>query len=319
MLVFFVRKTSRGCLMGLANLVPGVSGGTMVLVMGLYDEFIRSVADVTRLRLTRRNVLFLGVLVGTAAVAIVALSGTMGRLVSVQRSAMYALFIGMTLGGAPLLWKMLRPIRPAAVGGLVLGLAIMIAIAMTRQEKPDSEAVKAAAASGELTVVYDSSNYGADLAAGTLGMSSMVLPGISGAYMLLVLGRYEAILLAISNFKSYVLSGFTEGGASALHVLIPVAIGSILALVVLSNFLKWMLRHHEQLMLGTLLGILLGSVVGIWPFSVAVAEAMAKARAEAGIAAGTEAVVFTAADYGFGGVLAVAGYLATVMLSRMKK
>ncbi|MFQ5495640.1 MAG: undecaprenyl phosphate translocase family protein, partial [Phycisphaerae bacterium] len=96
-----VRSAIGGVLMGLANLVPGVSGGTMILVVGLYDEFIAAVADVSRLRFTRRNTMFLAVVVAAAAAAIVSLAGTLGRAVEFHRAAMFSLFIGLTLGGAP--------------------------------------------------------------------------------------------------------------------------------------------------------------------------------------------------------------------------
>ncbi len=288
------RTAVAGVLMGLANLVPGVSGGTMIVVMGLYDEFVTGVADVTRLRFSKKNVLFLAVLVCAASVAIVSLAGTMSRAVTLHRSAMFSLFIGMTLGGAPLLVRMLRRFSPASVAGVVLGLSLMIVIAVTNDEPPDRDAVKRAVATGEFVIQAD---YARDLAAGVLGMSAMVLPGISGAYMLLILGRYETILAAVSAAKGYVTSGGSEGDPAAfLGVLIPVAIGAIVSLVVLSNFLKWMLHSHRDVTIGALLGILLGSVVGIWPFDAA----------------------STAADCGIGAALAVAGFVATVLLSRIR-
>ena len=113
-----VRTGITGVLMGLANLVPGVSGGTMVLIMGLYDEFVSSVADVTRLRFTKRNVVFLGVLGVFVVATIASLAEPTKSLVTNHRTAMYALFIGMTLGGAPMLWRMLQPAKPGSYPAL---------------------------------------------------------------------------------------------------------------------------------------------------------------------------------------------------------
>ncbi|MCH8149050.1 MAG: DUF368 domain-containing protein [Planctomycetes bacterium] len=287
------RAAVGGLLMGLANLVPGVSGGTMIVVVGLYDRFIESIADVTRLRFTRQNVLFLAIMGITAAVAIGAFAGTLGRAVSLHRSAMFSLFIGMTLGGAPLLLGMIKKFRFQTSMGVLLGLAVMVAIALTRDEPPNRQVVREAIEQG--TIVIQSA-YARDAAAGILGMSAMVLPGISGAYMLLILGRYETILGAISIVKN-VLTG--SGGQSdlsvALHVLVPTAIGAILSLVLLSNILKWLLHHYRDATLGVLLGILLGSVVGIWPFDS----------------------VSEAGDYVIGSLLAVGGFAATTLLSRI--
>ena len=287
------RAAVGGVLMGLANLVPGVSGGTMIVVVGLYDRFIESIADVTRLRFTRQNVLFLAIVGITAAVAIATFAGTLGRAVSLHRSAMFSLFIGMTLGGVPLIFRMIKNFHTRTSMGVVLGLAVMIGIALTRDEPPNRQVVREAIEKGAIVV---QPSYARDLAAGIFGMSAMVLPGISGAYMLLIMGRYETILGAIAIVKS----GLTHSGEQpdlsvALHVLVPTAIGAILSLVLLSNILKWLLHHYRDATLGVLLGILLGSVVGIWPFDSA---------SQIG-------------DYVIGSSLVVAGFVATTILSRI--
>lgn len=290
-----VRSAVAGVLMGLANLVPGVSGGTMILVTGLYDEFIGSLADVTRLRFTKRNVLFLLIVGGAALVAVAALAGTLSRAVTLYRSAMFALFLGLTLGGAPLLIRMVNGFTTASLIGVLFGLAGMIAIAATREEPPDQEAIRARAAAGEFVIVHD---YARDVAAGALGMSAMVLPGISGAYMLLVLNRYEPILASIAATKDYVMSAGEQGDPAAfLRILIPTGIGAVISLVLLSNLLKLMLRQYQKPTLGLLLGILFGAVVGIWPFDAA----------------------SRVGDYALGGLLAIAGFLCTFALSRLTR
>ncbi len=256
-----VRCAIAGVLMGLANLVPGVSGGTMVLIMGLYDEFISSIADVTRLKFRTQSILFLGILGGAIAVTIVALSGKMADAVEEQRSVMYALFIGLTLGGAPLLWRMAKPIKAPSVITMGCGFGLMVALAVM---SPAAEAPNDTAAETSVVEPVDHS-YGRDVAAGVLGMGAMVLPGISGAFMFLIIGRYEAILTSISQIKEYALSFGKSGDLEALHVLVPVAIGAILSLLVVTNLMKWLLHRHKQATAGLLLGILLGSVIRLWP------------------------------------------------------
>ncbi len=288
-----VRSLVGGALMGMANLVPGVSGGTMIVITRLYDEFIESLADVTRLRFSRRNVAFLALVGFTAAIAIASLAGTLSRAVTLQRSAMFSLFIGMTLGGVPMLVRMIPRFNKRAVGGLLAGLAVMVLIAATSHEPPDKVAIKEAVAAGTFMV---EPAYARDGVAGVLGMSAMVLPGISGAYMLLVLGRYETILAAIKLAKDFALSGAQEGDPAVfLRVLIPTAIGALISLIFLSNALKWLLHHQRSLTIGALLGILLGSVVGIWPFDAAT----------------------TTMGYGIGAGLAGVGFVVTRLLSRI--
>ncbi|MFQ5589739.1 MAG: DUF368 domain-containing protein [Phycisphaerae bacterium] len=289
-----VRSAIGGLLMGLANLVPGISGGTMIVIMGLYEEFVRSIADVTRLRLTRRNVMFLGIVGLTALGAIASLAGVMSRTVTLHRSAMFSLFIGMTLGGVPVLVRMSARVKVASVVGLALGLIIMVIIVAEGDRSPDREAIRTAVARGTFII---EPNYAGDLTAGALGMAAMVLPGISGAYMLLVLGRYEPILASVSLAKTYVLSLGDDGVPQTfMRVVIPTSIGALTSLVVLSGFLKWMLVKHRDAMVGLLLGILLGSILGIWPFDKG---------------SGPQ-------DYAAGAALSVLGFAATALLSRIK-
>ncbi len=229
-----LRTAAAGVLMGIANLIPGVSGGTMILAMGVYQEFIDSVADVTALRFSLRRLVFLGIVGGCAVGAIVLLAGVILYLLFHYSSAMYALFIGLTLGGAPLLARSLRPLRADVVVATLAGLALMLGIVLLKS-------------SGSLP-----HNMGMDFVNGLVGATTMVLPGISGSYMLLVMDQYERVVGAVSDLN--------------LRIIVPVGIGAVLGIVGLSNLLKYLLRRHHRVTVGVLLGILLGSVLGLWPF-----------------------------------------------------
>ena len=95
------RSVFGGVLMGLANLVPGISCGTMLLAAGIYPRFIDAVANVTRFRIQFRSLLVLGCVVGAAGLGILLLAGTLKDLVVDHRWVMYSLFIGLTLGELP--------------------------------------------------------------------------------------------------------------------------------------------------------------------------------------------------------------------------
>ncbi|MCG8406793.1 MAG: DUF368 domain-containing protein [Phycisphaerales bacterium] len=252
-----------GVLMGLANLVPGVSGGTMILIIGLYDDFISSVADITRLKFTRRSFLIVGMIGGIAILSIAMLAGQIGKLMDAYPLAMYSLFIGMTLGGVPMLWQMVKPLNPGSILPLMAGIAVMVVIALTttgasRLSDEEKASLKERVKSGEFIL---EPNYALDIAAGVLGMSAMVLPGVSGAYMLLLLGRYRQILGAIAAAKTYVLSFGKEGDLTWLQIVLPVGIGVLVSVIGVTNILKWLLHHHERPTVALLLGILVGSAV----------------------------------------------------------
>lgn len=242
-----------GVLMGLANLVPGISGGTMLLAAGIYPRFIEAIADVTTLRLRPRSVLLLGAVVAAAAAAILLLAGPTRLLVVERRWVMYSLFIGLTLGGVPLVWRLVRPATSATWIAAALGLAGMAAMAFTTP-----------AGGGQAQTALL-------LLAGAAGAAAMILPGVSGGYLLLLLGQYLPILGAIDQLKRALL-GAREGAldtallGEALAVVVPVGVGVGVGVVAISNLVRWLLARFPKPTLGFLLGLLVGAVVGLWPF-----------------------------------------------------
>lgn len=237
-----IRTAVGGVLMGIANLIPGVSGGTMILAVGLYEEFIDSVADVTALRFRLRRILFLGILFCCAGISIFTLSKVILHLLLWYSSAMFALFVGFTLGGTPLLLKLIGKFRVGSVVGTVAGFGLMAAIAYLKHL-------------GDMAMPR---NMPMDFVAGVVGSVTMVLPGISGSYMLLIMDQYDRVIGAVADLK--------DGALEAIRILIPVGIGAVIGIVGLSNLLKYLLRRHAHVTLGFLLGMLLGSVLGLWPF-----------------------------------------------------
>ncbi len=234
-----VRGTFGGVLMGLANLVPGISGGTMLLAAGVYTQFINGVAEFTTFRFRLRPFLLLSSIAVAAGAAILLLAGPVKSLVIDHRWIMYSLFVGLTLGGLPLVWRMARPGTPSVWIGATVGLGLMVWMVLSE-----------ARGGGERDTLLL-------FVAGVAGASAMILPGVSGAYLLIVLGQYEVILGAIDRIS---LNGDTLG------VLGPVAAGVLVGVVGVSNLVKWALEHHEKPTLGVLLGLLVGAVPGIWPF-----------------------------------------------------
>lgn len=255
--MLLVRAAIGGVLMGLANLVPGISGGTMLLAAGVYPEFVESVSAVTRLARRVRPWIVLAAVGIPAVLAIGVLAGTVRDVVLEQRWVAYSLFIGLTLGGAPTLYRMLRPLRRRAIVAAVVAFGAMVALALLQE-----------------TGTAETSDAGGGLAglgvAGFAGAAAMVLPGVSGGYLLLVLGQYVAVLDAISGFAEALRGGSLEPILSALPPLIAIGVGVVVGVVLVSNAVRWLLRHHREATLGALLGLLLGAVAGLWPFRAAV-------------------------------------------------
>jgi putative membrane protein len=255
---FVPRGLLGGTLMGLANLVPGISGGTMLLATGVYPSFINAIADLTVLRFKPRSIVVLATIGGAAIVAIGLLAGPTRELVIDQRSLMYSFFIGLTLGGLPLVWRLAQPITAPVWIGAAVAFALMVAMAIGTDGGNGG-----GAESIPLLVL-----------SGLAGASAMILPGISGGYLLLILGQYEPILGAIDELKQGLIGpiGFDlERVLASMNVVIPVGIGVVLGVVGVSNLLRWLLDRYQKPTLGALLGLLLGAVVGLYPFQQPVA------------------------------------------------
>lgn len=268
LLALAVRGGVGGVLMGLANLVPGISGGTMLLAAGVYPRFIAAIGELTTLKFRKASIVVLGSVIVAALAAIVLLAGPVKELVVNQRWVMYSLFIGLTLGGVPVVWRLItaapgshtadekqRPTATVWIAALI-GFIAMAALA-----------------------VYQSAGGGSDvertgfvfmLLAGVAGASAMILPGVSGGYLLLVLGVYVPILAGVDAFKDGLKAQDMEVLTTVgLAVVLPVGLGVVLGVVGVSNLLRWLLAKFEKATLGVLLGLLLGAVVGLWPFQAA--------------------------------------------------
>ena len=251
-----------GVLMGLANLVPGISGGTMLLAAGVYPRFIRAIADITTLQFRRESLIVLGSVGVSAGLAIALLAGVVKGLVVDHRWIMYSLFIGLTLGGVPVVWKMAKPGSRSLWIGAVVGFVAMALLGI-------AQSTGAGQGGG------DESSRLLLFVAGVAGASAMILPGVSGGYLLLVLGQYVTILggieAVVTALKARDIAAIWD---PALNIVVPVGVGVVIGVVAVSNLLKVLLARYEKPTLGVLLGLLVGAVVGLWPFQQGVAPAV---------------------------------------------
>ncbi len=246
-----------GVLMGLANLVPGISGGTMLLAAGVYPDFIGGIAEVTTLKFRKRSLVTLACVGGAAGFAILLLAGPVKDLVVHYRWAMYSLFIGLTLGGVPIVKGLLGPMDRSAKAGAFVGFLGMAALALVQAVGADG----AGAAGGPVLLFV----------AGVVAAGAMILPGLSGGYLLLVLGAYVPILSGVHGLKEALKAKDVVALVDPLTtVVIPVGVGVVVGIVVVSNVLKWFLDKHRSATLGGLLGLLVGAVVGLYPFQAGV-------------------------------------------------
>jgi len=252
--ILALRGAIGGLFMGLANLVPGISGGTMLVAAGVYERFIDAIAELTTFRFRPASLVTFGSIVTAAALAIVLLAGVVRDLVLDHRWVMYSLFIGLTLGGVPVVWRLIGQATRGTWVGACVGFAAMAALAWVQATQQ--------VAGGE-----SDAGFVMLLIAGVAGASAMILPGVSGGYLLLVLGVYVTILTGIDDLKEAIHTrNFDAAIEVGVHLVLPVGLGVVAGVVGVSNLLRWLLHRFNKPTLGVLLGLLVGAVVGLWPF-----------------------------------------------------
>lgn len=243
----------KGACMGAADVIPGVSGGTIAFIMGIYDEFVGSIASINteavKLLLGGKfrefwkhiNGNFLLALVLGIAVSVFTLAGLMQMLLSDYPIQTWAFFFGLIVASSIFIlrgisgWKMREGLFLAF--GIALGVVVCT---LSPTQTPDG-----------LWFIFLS---------GAIAICAMILPGISGSFILLILGKYQYIMGCIS--------GLLSGDFWSNFVILAVfAVGAACGIIGFSKFLHWLLARWNKETLIVLAGFIIGSLVKVWPWS----------------------------------------------------
>jgi len=237
----------RGMLMGAADIVPGVSGGTMAFITGIYSRLLGAISgfDIAALKLvlngrwreawTKVDGGFLLVLGLGIALSVFSLARLITHLLATEPLLLWSFFFGLILASALTLLRHVQRWTPGAVGGLVLAVLIATAIGM---------APVLSLPPHELSFFF----------AGFIAICAMILPGISGSFILVLLGMYPRVLAAIESFSLLPLIFFALGAGSGL--------------LVFSRLLHWLLGRYHGQTLAFLTGFLFGSLLVVWPWKL---------------------------------------------------
>ena len=244
-LISHLRIAAIGFCMGAADLVPGVSGGTVAFVCGIYDRLINGIkaCDLTCLRLLLRGrlrevwarvpVVFLVTLGVGLLTAILSLSHVLSALFRSHPVQLWSFFFGLILGSIVLLVRETRPWRPRDVAAFLLtagGTFWLVG----------------------LGALQTPANPLYLFPAGFIAISAMILPGISGSYLLVILGKYQQVLDAV-NDRDF----------ASLGIFIAGIVAGILSFV---HLVSWLLRTWRHVTLVALIGIMAGALRTVWPW-----------------------------------------------------
>ncbi len=235
----------RGLLMGAADIVPGVSGGTVAFITGIYDRLLASIRafDLQCVRLVLRgNIkmawqhvdgIFLSALLLGIATSILTLAQLVSWLLHTYPVQLWAFFFGLVLASALVLLRQIDAWNTQRILSLACGAAIALWIALSPVANLDIG----------LAGVFLS---------GFIAICAMILPGISGSFILVLLGMYSTVLSALKSFDLLFIAVF--------------AAGAVAGLMVFSRFLHWLLQRAHAATMALLTGFLFGSLVVVWPW-----------------------------------------------------
>lgn len=243
----------KGFAMGAANVIPGVSGGTIAFITGIYERLIDALKsfDLKAARYLLRldikgfaehvDLLFLVSLALGMVTSVLTLAKILKYAFEVHPSWVGAFFFGLIFASIFSVGKMVKQWRAREVIVLIFGLAVAVTLAFMSPASESANPIYLAVC-------------------GVAGMCSMIIPGISGSFILLLMGNYKLIVLdAINNLRQM---NFAE----SLPILIPVGIGAVLGLAVLSHVLSWLFKKFHDTAVALITGFVVGSLVIIWPW-----------------------------------------------------
>ena len=272
----------KGACMGAADVIPGVSGGTIAFIMGIYDEFVGSIAkiDATAVKMLfsgrikdfwkHINGTFLVALAAGIGISVIALAGLMQTLLSTFPIQTWAFFFGLIVASSMFILRGISGWRIKDFIMLALGLALGVTVCtLSPTQTPE-----------DMWFIFIS---------GALAICAMILPGISGSFILLILGKYQYIMARITELVSGV-----DPGRNAL-ILGVFMLGAVVGILGFSKFLHWLLARWHRATLIVLAGFIIGSLVKVWPWSNT--EALAQAEAAGGMLWGW-ALLFAVLGFG---------------------
>lgn len=250
----------RGVGMGAVELVPGVSSGTLALVLGIYGKLVHTIATGAsaigsllrgRVREARAHLravpwLWLIALLAGIGGGVLVLAGPLERLLLDHPQAMAGLFFGLIVGAVVTCWGMLK--RPTPTIAAVLAVTAALFFLLLGQHAGTGEAAEQV---GQPWWVF--------FLGGAVAVTAMILPGISGSFILLLLGLYAHVLAALN--------------ARDLPVIAVFLVGCVVGLASFAKLLDWLLTRYHDLVLGALIGLMLGSLRVLWPWPDGLATA----------------------------------------------
>ncbi len=236
----------KGMGMGAANVIPGVSGGTIALITGIFENLIDSIKsfDLKAVQLLLKfkirdfikhtDLFFLIAVFSGALVSVFSLAKILGFLFANYPIYVWAFFFGLILASVYFVGRTIEKWGMSVIATFIVGTAIAIALST-------------------LSPATQNDSFLYLIICGVVAICSMILPGLSGSFVLILLGNYELVMIqAVSNLE--------------IRILFPVAIGTVVGLIMFSHLLSWVYQKFKDQTISILTGFILGSLAILWPW-----------------------------------------------------
>ena len=247
-----IKNILKGIVIGLANVIPGVSGGTMMVSMGIYDKLIHCITHLfSEFKKSLRFLVPIFIGIGIAAVVV---PFGIEFLFANYPFQTNLLFIGLIIGGLPAVWKKVKgsSVRVGHIIACILFFALVAGLALVGETEGN-------AADLSFSLISVIKLFGV----GIVASATMVIPGVSGSMMLLLMGYYHPILETITNFIKAALAFDMNGILAGMGVLIPFGIGVAVGIFAIAKLIEIIFVKFPLYAYWAIIGLIISSPVAI--------------------------------------------------------
>ena len=256
----FILDMLKGAVIGIANVIPGVSGGTMAVSMGIYNKLISSVSHLfSQFKKSIRTLL--PILIG-CVIGIVCFTYAIKYLLTNQPLPTCLTFLGLILGGVPVLIREMKTgIRKSrrrkltAMNVLAFLVMFLLAAALPFLKESTDTLTTLTATPGTMIVLFFM---------GIIAAATMVIPGVSGSMILMILGYYYGVINSITGFMDALKAGNWNALLGEAAILIPFGIGCVLGIFLIAKLIEYLFERHTVSTYAAILGLILSSPFGIF-------------------------------------------------------
>ena len=245
--VDYIKLFFKGVFMGIADAIPGVSGGTIALLLGIYEELISTISGLNFSLITKLknngfksfweslNGNFLITLVLGIGISLILFVKISANLLTSHPMYVWSFFLGLILATVYVIYKLIESWNLVNIISTLLMIAFSIIL------------------TSDSLNISDDTNLFYILICGIIASSAMILPGISGSLILVILGVYKILVEALDNLDVKIISSFL--------------VGAVIGVISFSKILKWLFKNYKSLAYSIMLGLVIGSIEKIWPWN----------------------------------------------------